>query len=59
MRKITLIDLEWNNWNGFIFEVLAIELKNFEGALFGFHAAENHLIIELFFIQMEFKSPFL
>lgn len=35
MRQIRLIDLEWNCWNGFSFEILTLEFTRFEGTFLG------------------------
>ena len=63
IQKITLADIEWNEWNGFILTILGIEYqgekKGFEGELLGLHFSKDHLIFEIAFIQFTVKSPFL
>ena len=63
IQKITLVDIEWNEWNGFGLTILGIEYqgknKEFEGELFGLHFSKDHLIFEIAFIQFAVKSPFL
>ncbi len=57
MNGITFIRLEINNLNGFIFEILDIEFKSFEGSLLGLHFAESHFIINILFLHVEIKKP--
>lgn len=63
IQKITLADIEWNEWNGFVLTILGIEYqgetKGFEGELLGLHFSKDHLIFEILFIQFTVKSPFL
>ena len=63
IQKITLADIEWNEWNGFVLTILGIEYqgakKGFEGELLGLHFSKDHLIFEIAFIQFTVKSPFL
>lgn len=63
IQKITLADVEWNTWNGFVFTIFGIELQtekcDFEGELFGLHFSKDHLIFEIAFMQFTVKSPFL
>lgn len=59
IQKITLANIEWNEWNGFVLTILGIETKGFEGELLGLHFSKNHLIFEIAFIQFTIKSPFL
>ena len=62
IQKITLADIEWNEWNGFIFTILRIEYdskRSFEGELFGIHFSKDHLIFEIAFIQITLNSPFI
>jgi len=50
MEKIQLINIEWNCYNGFIFEILAIN----DWTLFGINSAyKSFFIVELFFIQFK------
>ena len=59
LSSLTLVAIEWNAWNGFIFEILSIELDHFEGSFLGFHYSSTHFIFEIAFIQFEVKSPFI
>lgn len=58
IQKITLADIEWNKWNGFVLTILGIEYqgktKGFEGELLGLHFSKDHLIFEIAFIQFTF-----
>lgn len=59
IRRFTLIRLEWNSWNGFIFELFAIELDGYDGSLLGFNWGWNcYLQLSLFFITIDIKKPF-
>lgn len=61
MSRLTIIDIEWNEWNGFVLTVLGIEYvgdkRGFEGELFGVHVSKNHLILNIAFIQIVINSP--
>lgn len=52
LEKISLFGLEWNGWNGFTFEILAIEYGNFCKDLFSIRI-NSGLQIELFFIKFD------
>lgn len=54
MLSLTLIQLEWNAWNGFIFSLVHVECSkpNMDSALFGVNASENFLYIDLLFIPI-------
>ena len=59
MNRLTLIKAEYNNWNGFGFEILGIEYqgktKGFEHSLFGLWFSKDYLIIDIFFITFEIR----
>lgn len=58
MNQLTLIEIEYNNWNGFIFDFIHLELQSgFEGSLFGIYASYDHFILGLLFFSFEIKSP--
>ena len=57
MTRITPTLLEYNTWNGFTFELIGIETRNFEGALFGIYINSHGLQICAAFIRFEIKSP--
>lgn len=63
IQKITLADIEWNEWNGFVLTILGIEYqgkkKGFEGELLGLHIASDVVLLYFLFIEIEFKSQFL
>lgn len=62
ITKFTLIQCEYNEWNGFIFELFGLEAEtdkhDFNGALFGIYTYRG-LAVELGFIRFEIRSPFL
>jgi hypothetical protein len=54
MRQFVLFDMQWNRWNGFYFELVRIEIGNFDRALLGFWTNwENHICIDFLFIHFE------
>lgn len=57
IRKITLINLEYNWYNGLNFELLSIEVGCFDGTLLGFELSERFLNIHLLFFYLEVKRP--
>jgi hypothetical protein len=59
MREISIIELKWNGWNGFIFDLLVIETNSFEGSLLAVYASKNHFTFRILFYQFEVKSPFI
>jgi hypothetical protein len=63
LQRITLANIEWNEYNGFALTILGIEYqgktKGFEGELLGIHFSKDSLIFEILFIQFAVKSPFL
>lgn len=50
MHRITLINAEWNCYNGFMFDILNLELDrpNIDGALFGISASKSFLYFDIF-----------
>ena len=50
IKKISIIDLEWNELNGFNLEILSIETKWFYKDLFSIIIADK-LYLEIFFIK--------
>ena len=63
LDEITLIRLEYNSINGFIFELLRVEIqgktKSFSGDLFGVYFAESYFIVNILFFSFDIKSPFI
>lgn len=59
LQKLTLINLEYNAWNGFMFEILSIEYqgkkRGFQKSLFAIYFVKDFLIIDLLFITFEIK----
>ena len=58
MRAFTLIDIEWNEWNGFYAQLLGIEWGNFEGDLFSVNAGPDFLFVNLLFVKFSIIDPF-
>jgi hypothetical protein len=70
IHRITFINVECNNWNGFGFTLLGIdassENSNFEsylgpdivGEFLGLHVSEQHLVCCFLFKEFTFKNPF-
>jgi len=59
MNEFTLIRLEWNAWNGFVFSLVGIEAGEFEGELLGLHFSRDHFIFSVCFYQFTVASPFI
>lgn len=56
--KFTLIQLEWNRWNGLIFTICGIELGRFESELIGISWGwKSYFYIYILFIPIEIKKP--
>lgn len=60
IRRICLINLEYHDFNGWIFELLNIQYEtentSFDGSLLGL-AIQYHVYLDLFFFRFEVKSP--
>lgn len=56
--EISLLRIEYNIYNGFIFHILNLEIGNFEGSLFGIFTAKNYLYIQVFFFTFKIINPF-
>ncbi len=57
MNRFTPIRIEWNCYNGFIFELFHMELYkpvNIDNALFGLNVSKDFLYIDIFFMQIKF-----
>ena len=61
MERICPFRCEWNQYNGFILEILALEIGfdkwSFDGSLFGLSISKRFFIIDVLFFQFEIKSP--
>jgi hypothetical protein len=56
MNKITIINAEWNCYNGFIFELIHLELFkpiDIDNALFGLNVSKNFLYIDILWMQIK------
>ena len=51
MRKLSLINIEWNHINGFEFSILnqECEWSDVNGALFGLYFSKNFLYLDVFY----------
>lgn len=61
IREIKIINLGFNDWNGFYFSLLSIEIqgekRGFEGELFGIHLTDTYKFINILFLQFELRFP--
>lgn len=59
INELSLIRLEYNKYNGFIFEILNVEIGGFEGALLGlsFGGLRSFLYLHLLFFTIKISSP--
>lgn len=54
MNRISIIELEWNCYNGFIFKVLEFEPKRYiDRALFGISFSKSFLYVDLLFFSFK------
>lgn len=53
MEKFTFIHLEWNSWNGFIFDFIGFEMENSARSLFAIWGLTKRVGIHIFFIEFE------
>ena len=56
IRNITLIDFQYNCYNGVTFEFIRIEVDNFDGCLLGFELSPSFFNIHLLFFYLEIKK---
>ncbi len=57
MNRINLFNAEWNCYNGFVFNILELELYkpvNMDSSLFGINASRNFFYMDLLFIRIKF-----
>lgn len=47
--KISIINIEWNSWNGFIIDFLNVDLGIKEGSLFCINVDKKFCYVDLFF----------
>ena len=57
LNRLTIIELGHNCWNGFVFELIAIETENFEGAFLGLNFSKTFFNFNILFFHFEVKSP--
>ena len=55
LHKVTPLRIEWNDWNGFIFELLGLEIPAIEGALFGVGIGRGWIVIEVFYYKFTYS----
>ena len=63
IQRFCPIRIEWNNYNHFQIEICTIEIRfrnsMFDGCLFGISGGVKDLVISVFFIDFEIKSPYI
>lgn len=47
MRVFSLINFQWNNTNGWVFDILEIEIKSFEGSFFMINFCKRFMYVNL------------
>ena len=58
MNRLTLIDIDWNCYNGFSFRILGIDYGRFEGDLLGMSWGwRSYFQISILFFTIEIKKP--
>lgn len=58
MDRLTIINLEWNCYGGFIFEILHLNLSerfdiDIDNSLFGLNISKDFLYIDLFWMEIK------
>ena len=56
MNELTIINLEWSNYNGFVFKVLLIDAWKIDGALFGINCARKFFYVDILFFTIKIYS---
>lgn len=51
--RISVINIEWNSWNGFLLDVLHFELKTKEGSFFCINVDSSFCYVDLFFFNIK------
>jgi len=57
MDRLKLIEIGYNFWNGITFELLSIEIENFEGSLLGFNIGKGFFNFDILFFHFVVMSP--
>jgi hypothetical protein len=57
MKRITPIHLEWNNCNGFVFELIGFETDKIEGSLLGLYFSKEFISFSILFCWVPLKYP--
>lgn len=62
IEELSFVRVEFNQWNGFIFHFLSIELTgnnwSFEGALVGTDFSKDFMYIDFMFFRFKVFAPF-
>jgi len=53
MKRFTFINLEFNSYNGFVFEFCGYETDKYESELFSIYASKDYFNISILFIRFE------
>jgi len=53
LQKITIANLEWNDWNGFILDIIGFETRHTARSLFAFYFLSKRIGIHILFIEFE------
>lgn len=57
MERLTIIDIEWNIYNGFSFEILHIDCDYFDRSLFGIAISKDFFYIDILFFNIKILHP--
>lgn len=58
IARITPLHVEWNNWNGFIFELMGVQRDDFQRSLLGIYGSKEWIMIEIFYIKVLYKERY-
>jgi len=58
IHKITIINVEWNCYNGLTLSILDVEVGRLDSCFLGVHIGwKSYFIIYILFIPIEIKKP--
>lgn len=55
MNRLTLFLLDWSYINGFEFELLGIDIFDYEGSLFGIYISDDLFYISIFYKAIDIR----
>lgn len=57
---LSLIEIKWTHYNGFVFGIAEVETENFQGCLLGLQFGwKDYLIVSICYVDFEIRHPFI